>query len=260
MQLSADFFQEQGYATITDCDALKSETDQIKDDIDSLALSYGFSAPFGDSGKSFDVPPGTDRTNFYRSLRYLPSLGRLANSELLCGFSKQLGLEQPIVMNASNIRMDVGGHNPNKFHWHQDYTYLLGSRNSVTYWIPLQDVSQELGGIELVPGSHQFGLSDFSTTNDTVEEKTSHVSPSDIVLKDEPVSGAEAAQLNYGDGLVFSQFLLHRSLEHRHSRVRWTIQVRHSDAMEPFYREHGCPMGDTTTILRQAELSQALRK
>lgn len=259
MPLSAEYFQTEGYATIAGCNAFKSATDRIKQDINDLAQSYGLNIPFGESQKPFEITPGTARTNFYRSLRYLPSLGRLANSEFLCEFSRQMGIIQPIVMNASNIRMDEGGDNTNKFHWHQDYTYLLGSKNSVTYWIPLQDVSRELGGIELVPGSHKSGIADFAATSDMAIEKTSHISPADIKLEDEPLSEAEAVQLDYGDALVFSQFLLHRSLDHGGSHIRWTIQIRHSDAMESFFREHGCPMGDTTTILKQTELLRALR-
>lgn len=33
------------------------------------------------------------------------------------------------------------------FPWHQDYPYYLGSENSVTVWIALQDTTVEMGGL-----------------------------------------------------------------------------------------------------------------
>ena len=260
MSLEINSFNDLGYSILISSDALKAAIDEIRNDVIDLAHSYGFEIAIGEEDEGSEVPLGADRSNFYRSLRYLPSLGRLAHSSILCDASVKLGLRRPIVMNASNIRMDKGGVNPNKFHWHQDYTYLLGSSNSVTYWIPLQNVSRELGGVELIPGSHASGISEFVEASETVKQKTSHISPSDIVLKTEPETAAEAVDLQYGDALVFSQFLLHRSVEHSGPHTRWTVQIRHSDALEPFYREHGGPMGDTTTILKQPELLQALRK
>jgi len=230
----------------------------IKDEIGKLAISYGFADPFDGNADCFDPPVGDPRNRFYRSLRYLPSLGRLANSAFLANASKEIGLSLPLVMNASNIRMDQGGSNPNKFHWHQDYTYLLGSMNSVTYWFPLQSVSATLGGIEIVPSSHEKHLRRFKVTNDLAKAKSGHLSPNDLVLEEEPRSGAVAVELDYGDGIVFSQFLLHRSLEHAGAHTRWTVQVRISDALDEDYREFGCPMGDTTTILQHGALRTKL--
>lgn len=251
-------FQELGFATFKDVSDLRPYLDDIKEEISTLARSYGFADPFGDDQAHFDPPQGDERHRFYRSLRYLPSLGRLANSLLLTNASKQIGLSLPLVMNASNIRMDQGGHNPNKFHWHQDYTYLLGSLNSVTYWLPLQPVSATLGGIEIVPGSHKENLRQFKIVNEEASAKTGQLSPNDLALAEEPKDPRQAVELDYGDGIVFSQFLLHRSLEHSGPHTRWTIQVRISDALEDHYREFGCPMGDTTTILRHDELRSKL--
>lgn len=253
-----DQFKELGFAALKSAPGIVGYLDDIKEEISELACSYGFVDPFGNGEVQFDPPKGEDRNRFYRSLRYLPSLGRLANSNLLADASKQIGLSLPLVMNASNIRMDQGGHNPNKFHWHQDYTYLLGSLNSVTYWLPLQPVSATLGGIEIVPGSHKENLRQFKIVNEAAKMKTGHLSPNDLELAQEPTEQKQAVELEYGDGIVFSQFLLHRSLEHASPHTRWTVQVRVSDALETHYREFGCPMGDTTTILQHDDLRSKL--
>ena len=259
MSVSHARFAQNGFAKITGSAELKQFTDDIIREIKELAQSHEIDVSMGHRCASKPIPQGPNRTNFYRGLRYLPSLGRLANSHMLTALSKELGLARPIVMNASNIRMDDAGENVNKFHWHQDFTYLLGSKNSITYWIPLQDVSSTLGGIEVVAGSHKKGLAEFEVTNDVAKQKTSHISPNDIVLSSEPSQTATPMELNYGEAVVFSQFLLHRSLEHTGHHTRWTVQIRHSDATDAFFREHGCPMGDTTTILKQETLLNALK-
>ena len=116
--------------------------------------------------------------------------------------------------------------------------------NSITYWLPLQPVSSTLGGIEVVPGSHRESLRKFKVMNEAAKSKSSHLSPNDIVLEEEPKEPGDAVELEYGDGIVFSQFLLHRSLEHSGHRIRWTVQVRHSDALDENYRDRGARMGD----------------
>ena len=37
---------------------------------------------------------------------------------------------------------------------HQDYVYNDGSLNSVTFWLPLQDVDTSVGPLQIAPGSH----------------------------------------------------------------------------------------------------------
>jgi len=251
-------YNELGFSIFRNAPNLLGYLDDIKNEVDQLAHSYGFMQPFCGDQEHFDPPIGEQRNRFYRSLRYLPSLGRLGNSTLLSETSKELGLSMPLVMNASNIRMDQGGKNPNKFHWHQDYTYLLGSMNSITYWLPLQSVSATLGGIELVPGSHRENLRKFKVTNDAARSKSGHLSPNDLVLENAPENDGSPVQLEYGEGVVFSQFLLHRSLEHIGPHTRWTVQIRVSDAQDESYREFGCPMGDTTTILQHDALRSKL--
>ena len=251
-------YPEQGYAHIRRSPCLAGYLDEIQSEISNIATSMGNPDPFSDDTSV--LPNGELRTSFYRALRYLPSLAKLGSCSELTGISKALGMQNPIVMNASNIRMDEGGNNPNSFAWHQDYTYLLGSMNSVTYWIPMQKVSKTLGGIEIVPASHRKGLAEFEATNETVKEKTSNVAPKEIRLVAPPTENIQAVELDRGDLIVFSQFLLHRSLNHLGSRVRWTIQVRHSDASDPTFLRHGSPMGDTNTIFRNPELLAELKE
>ena len=165
--------------------------------------------------------------------------------------SEKLGLKKPIVMNASNIRMDFPVQNPNKFEWHQDFPYLMGSSNAVTYWLPLQAVSAEMGSIEIISGSHRAGLASYNVSADSARSKSAQLSPQDLVLADQSKLKGAPVEMGYGQGIVFSTFLLHRSIVHVGNSIRWTVQVRHSDAHDEFFIKNNCPMGDRTTILRE---------
>lgn len=193
---------------------------------------------------------------FYRGLRYLPSLTRLAASDVLAALARQLGLAFPAVMHCYNLRMDRPQADRHLFHWHQDSTYLLGSYNALTVWIPLGRVGPGLGSIEIVPGSHRGGLRPFKATGTEVPRKNAALSPADLTLEEEPAGGV-VVEAEAGDAVVFSQMLLHRSTPNRSGRIRWTVQARFADLDESGFRAAGFPMGDVTTIFRSPYLTEA---
>ena len=70
-------------------------------------------------------------------------------------------------MHSYNLRMDLPEEDEFLFHWHQDSTYLLGSANALTYWIPLVPVSRaSVGSIAVIPGSHRDGIRAYRTRFD----------------------------------------------------------------------------------------------
>jgi len=163
--------------------------------------------------------------------------------------SKELGLKSPAVMHSFNLRMDYPGDNEYLFHWHQDSTYLLGSENAVTYWLPLTCVSRALGSIAIIPGSHKRGLYPFNISESYGGNGS--LSPKDINLKDVPTSeDIYVVEAEPGDLVVFSQLLLHSSFPGNREDIRWTIQIRHSDYSNERFLNAGFPMGDATNITK----------
>jgi hypothetical protein len=186
---------------------------------------------------------------FYDSLRYATSLRKLSTNSKILELVSSLGLAHPIGMNQDNIRMDEPSRDEVLFHWHQDITYLLGSKNSVTLWIPL-------GKTDLIHGSigvkemKEKKIYDFEVTNEKALTKTSNLSPRDVVLsKIVDESDELVIDSKRGDLIAFSQFVLHRSRANKSNLCRWTIQLRYSDLLEPGYINSGMPMGDRLTIL-----------
>jgi hypothetical protein len=255
--MSEKFYKE-GYLILDERNWLQKQIVDLKQDIQNLASASNLGDPFSNTGIS--LPEGQARTTFYRSLRYLPALSRLASEPRVIEIVKSLGIKTPLLMRASNIRMDEGGENPHRFAWHQDFTYLLGSVNSITLWIPLQDISESLGGLEFVPGSHREGLFDFHATSEQAEAKQANLSPKDIALDYPPEARGQIAKMHQGEILAFSQFLLHRTHGHLGKHTRWTVQIRYSDASEADFADFGAPLGDNTTILRRNDLRAAMKR
>lgn len=193
------------------------------------------------------------RGAFYRSLRYLSSVTQMACHPALLALSRALGLVEPAVMHSYNLRMDLPQEDEFLFHWHQDSTYLLGSENALTYWIPLVPVSRATAGsIAVVPGSHRAGIRAYRTAFDGAGGPPAwrSLSPKDVhLLQDPDPADAIDIEAEPGDVVVFNQLLLHASLPNRGAAARWTVQVRHADLAEPNFIAAGYPMGDATNIV-----------
>jgi hypothetical protein len=203
--------------------------------------------------RAFSAP---SRKRFYNGLRYLAALNRLGSSARLVALSQQLGQRVPAVMRAYNIRMDLPIEADFLFHWHQDIVYTLGSLNSLTYWVPFNPVGRDTGSVELIPGSHARGV--FPVRYAPGGTPTMHriMSPKDLYLLHEPLDSGSIIEAERGDLVVFSTFLLHRSVANRGDRVRWTAQIRHSDMAEAEFVESGYLWGDVTNYFHAPYLLQ----
>ena len=104
--------------------------------------------------------------------------------------------------------------------WHQDNGGLtLNDTYIVTVWLPLVDVEEPLGGLCLIPGSHQYGVLD---KHDLDAHTKNHDS--------------KTLSMKRGEMLLMHQNLIHRSLPNRSKRqLRISIDLR--------YLRNGCPTG-----------------
>lgn len=241
-----DFF-ENGYLVLRKVPALLDHIRSIESNVGQLAESYGVSSSTNEVEKPLTSLEESQLGLFYSALRYLPSVTQLACSEILLETSKQLGLRTPAVMHSYNLRMDLPNRDKHLFHWHQDITFLLGSLNSVTYWIPLGKVDEHHGSIEVVDKSHKSGIAPYKFLGDRAPERRP-ISPKEIVLENDPEGAKTTIPANAGDIIVFSQFLVHRSTPNFSDAIRWVSQVRHSDLSEDAFKSAKYPFGDNTNI------------
>jgi phytanoyl-CoA hydroxylase len=106
---------------------------------------------------------------------------------------------------------------------HQDWRSIQGSLNAVVVWVPLADVPRELGALEIIPGTHIWGLQDSSE-----DEWYRSIEG----FRNEQCHSVE---INAGDVLFFSAFLVHRSGTNVTDSIRWSCHFRYNDLEEPAF-------------------------
>ena len=155
----------------------------------------------------------------YDTLRYLPEVSALAAEPAFLDAARACDIRFPALANRLIVRADMPADDKWAFPPHQDYVYNHGSLNSITIWIPFQDVPAELGPLHVWPGSHLGGLK---------PQKGGL-----LVAYDE--GAARPVPMRLGQALVFSQFLPHRSGLNRSGTIRFSLQIRYNDLSSAHY-------------------------
>lgn len=113
--------------------------------------------------------------------------------------------------------------------WHQDSAYMPQTENDLylTLWMPLVEVNEKNGSLEMIPGSHLDG---FKATKQ-VEGEAFAVPVEDPCKGKEPV----VLQMKPGDLVVFNNLTYHRSYPNSSQVVRWSVDFRYSPIGTPLY-------------------------
>jgi len=176
-----------------------------------------------------------------RLLAGLPTLMRTAGQFSLVERVKALGLNNPILSSAPEMRTDFPEDNRYAQQLHQDWPYTQTSLNAVTIWTPLHDVKSTDGALTVIPCSHKAGL-----LPPTVE-----VNPRKFLVRADLWEGleveAQTVEVEFGESLIFSQFLVHASGRNTSPRVRISFQVRFADLDEGAWRASNFAKADLTT-------------
>ena len=185
----------------------------------------------------------------YKVARRLPSVKRLACDPWLTDVSAQLmGTALASCCHFVNVRMDLPGEEKYLLPPHQDFPYIQGSLNGITWWIPYAATPLPVGPPSWIPGSHKMGVLrveefDYASTG-------SSGGRSFRIVEAERFKDADFVQepVAFGEALVFSTLLLHRSEPNSSHSARLNIQVRFDDALaqESFLRNYpeGLYLGD----------------
>ena len=150
----------------------------------------------------------------------MPAIIGCINHQLLIWLAQSIGIKKPVASTIPTIRIDRP--NTDKFLTlsHQDYWYSFASDNSVTIWCPLISITEEMGHLQVIPGSHKNGLVPF----------TKRIGDNLLsVQKDYPDEYFQAVDLAVDEILLFSQYLIHKSGLNRGHMPRVTMQVRYND-------------------------------
>lgn len=175
------------------------------------------------------------------SRRLLPAHQLSVHPRLVAIAAALMDTQTVIASDDKSIRIDHPGEDTYLFGWHQDYPYIMDSKDAVVFWIPLQDVDESNGCLRVALGSHRLGLLP-QRVLDPENQGNNRSRVLDFVTEDE-VSQFERVSLpiSFGDALVFSTLTLHSSQRNQSSRARWTLQFRFGNYENPDAVARGWP-------------------
>ena len=136
---------------------------------------------------------------------------------------------------------------------HQDYPTHQGSANSVTIWIPLQDVKSVDGAIQVVPGSHKSGINQDKKVNEWSYKPGTLVKHKGLRGHMESSSHLDEqfqeVPILTGQVLVFSTLLLHRSGINTGNHIRYSLQIRLNDLSESDYARRHYYLNEKSSVI-----------
>jgi phytanoyl-CoA hydroxylase len=173
-------------------------------------------------------------TNCGKQAQHLISLHRLSLDERVICAIVELGLEFPNVSTRPLLYFNSRRLATKEVYWrlsmHQDWRSMQGSLDAVVVWVPLVDIDRSLGALEVIPGSHKMGLlqSEMADGYGHLKEPV-------------PMSGALPVEVEVGDALFFSAFLVHQSGTSITDSIRWSCHFRYNNLREKTFIDRGFP-------------------
>jgi hypothetical protein len=165
--------------------------------------------------------------NCGKTCQHLISLHRLSLQEALVDQLVALGIERPSICTRPVLYFNSRHLAKSEVYYksppHQDWRSMQGSLNAIVVWVPLAPVAKELGALEIIPGSHLGGLQESRQ-----DEWYRHIEG----LGDDQYKSIE---MEAGDVLFFSAFLIHRSGDNVTDSIRWSCHFRYNDLEEPTF-------------------------
>ena len=236
MKKDKDFvnkFFENGYSVIKDLtEILIPKINKINNQLSEIGKSMD---PNFDLSNSLSVK-SANKKKFYKAMKSILGLYDLVNIKEFINISKKLKCKIPILGNAY-IRSDITLEKDHSFGWHQDGPCLLGSPNSVTFWIPCVDVTKEEGSLEIIEKSHYHGI-----IKNKPRSGESLLTSNNLVIDEADIPKGKKIILNLkkGEILVFHSLLIHRSYyPEKIKKPRITAIIRYDDVSDKKHREYG---------------------
>jgi len=169
-----------------------------------------------------------------RVCQNLISLIELSVDKKICSVLKNIGLNKPVQSTPPMLMINSSRLSKKNSHYkappHQDWRSIQGSMDSIVVWIPLVEVSVELGSLKVVPSSHLGGLK--RTVKDEWFRKLEYPPDDDKFID---------VEMNEGDALFFSTFLIHKSGDISSDSIRWSAQFRYNNLEDDSFIKNRYP-------------------
>ena len=212
-------FQEDGYLFF--CGVLEGVEEVKHDFIRALekqgAVKPGSSEPIW-TGIGLDH---IDDTELYQA----PSCAKLFElPHNIQAFRKIFG-EEVFVFKSPTVRFSLPHDSQHVSPPHQDYFFVRINQSFRTFWIPLMDIDEEVGGLAIAPGIHKKGLLDHVEADNVYSYVFRGRKQMGIPLERVPHPWI-TADYHAGDLLVFHNLMVHWALPNLSDRIRLSIDNR----------------------------------
>jgi hypothetical protein len=172
--------------------------------------------------------------NCGKQAQHLISLHRLSLDQRIIRAIRELGLDFPNIGTRPLLYFNSRRLAKKEVYWrlslHQDWRSMQGSLDAMVVWIPLIDIGKSLGALEVFPGTHRLGL-----VESTMTDGYGHIEAPMGLPDPLPV------EVEVGDALFFSAFLLHQSGTNVTDAIRWSCHFRYNNLNEATFVERGFP-------------------
>ena len=116
---------------------------------------------------------------------------------------------------------------------HQDFVPIQGSPDTYTAWIPLSDITKELGSLQIASGSHLSGVYDFRPS----------IGAGGMEVID-PLEGTWVSNpFKQSDVLIFHSMTVHKGLPNKTDRLRMSLDGRYQKVSDPISPHCLKPLG-----------------
>ena len=173
----------------------------------------------------------------YDSLKTSLTLTQLVTDNKVVDFVAKFLKIKPSDLSISEpmCRLDVPNDKRNALDWHQERSFFPQNRNGLNglvCWIPLTDITEEMGPIHISPRSHAEGQLKLSNRTKKNTSYTTQIPvPEEFVSKYEDL----AVHTNAGDAVFFNMLLFHRSGQNISNKIRIATQGRfHTSTADDF--------------------------
>ena len=173
----------------------------------------------------------------YDSLKTSLTLTQLITDNKVVDFVAKFLKIKPSDLSISEpmCRLDVPNDKRNTLDWHQERSFFPQNRNGLNglvCWIPLTDITEEMGPMHISPRSHAEGQLKLSNRTKKNTSYTTQIPvPEEFVSKYEDL----AVRANAGDAVFFNMLLFHRSGQNISNKVRLATQGRfHTSTADDF--------------------------
>lgn len=253
--LDEKFYKENGYVILKSV-LSEIEISNIQSDIHKIIrqqlIALGQAAEFDSSIDSIykDMVKlhALDINKYLSSLRLcakVTSLYQAVLNKRILDFTNSIGIEMPVFQTqpvfhimSDKLKIKDGYFGVGA---HQDWPALQSGLDTVTTWVPLVPVKANTYTLEIVPKSHLLGFCESKQEQNIHEIIPSAYSHLNFVK----------VEMNPGDVLVFSVFLIHKSeLEAESNAFRMAYSMRYENGADATFIKRNYPFAQKRVVER----------